>query len=57
MRSSFDLLRPLLIARGLWDFSRWRLGRGTWAFLIAFALAPLSIPAIPPYQWWDCCCF
>jgi hypothetical protein len=38
-----DLLRPLLIARGLWDFSRWRLGRGTLAFLIAFALAPVSL--------------
>lgn len=38
-----DLLRPLLIARGLWDFSRWRLGREILAFLVAFALAPVSI--------------
>ncbi|PCH75111.1 MAG: hypothetical protein COC12_01815 [Rhodobacteraceae bacterium] len=38
-----DLLRPLLIARGLWDFDQWRLGRGTLAFLITFALAPVSI--------------
>ena len=38
-----DLIRPLLIARGLTDFARWHVVRGSLAFIIALSLAPLSI--------------
>ena len=38
-----DLMRPLLIARGLWDFAHRHVMRGFFAFVIALSLAPLSI--------------
>ena len=38
-----DLIRPLLIAGGLWDFAHKHIMRGLFAFVVALSLAPLSI--------------
>lgn len=38
-----DLMRPLLVARGLWELTRKRYARGCAAMLVAFSLSPVSV--------------
>lgn len=38
-----DIMRPLLVARGLWEITRKRFTHGLVALLVAFSLSPVSV--------------